>query len=110
MNATIANLNACPVVHHNHARTVTGVVRAAYNAPFPHFLLEDSTGTLICQSVNELPVIGAHIQVDGEFFVGIPEGCSVQMTLLKEQTRTFIGHHARSSIVGCESAEQPLAA
>jgi len=110
MNTTIANLNARPVVHHSKTRTVNGVVRAPYKAPFPYFLLEDPTGTLICQSVNGLPSVGAHIEVNGEFFVGIPEDCSVQMAILREQNRTPIGHHEQCSIVGCESATQPLAA
>src|SRR5216684_3126813 len=48
MNTTIANLNASPVVHHNKTRTVNGVVRATYKAPFPYFLLEDPTGILVC--------------------------------------------------------------
>ena len=110
MNTTIANLNASPVVHHNKARTVNGVVRAIYQSPFAHFLLEDPTGNLVCQSMNGLPGVGAHIEVNGEFFVGIPAGCSVQIAILKEQNRTFIGHHEQCSIVGCESAAQPLAA
>jgi hypothetical protein len=110
MNTTIANLNASPLVHHNKARTVNGVVRAIYQSPFAHFLLEDPTGILVCQSMNGLPGIGAHIEVNGEFFVGIPEGCSVQIAILKEQNRTFFGHHEQCSIVGCESATQPLAA
>ena len=104
MNTSIENLNARPVVHHRKPRTINGVVRAAYKSPFPHFLIEDSTGSLVCQSMNGLPTVGSHIEVSGEFFVGVPEKCSVQMTILKEQNRTFVGHHADCAITGCLSA------
>lgn len=104
MNTTIENLNARPVVHHRKPRTINGVVRAAYQSPFPHFLIEDSTGSLLCQSMNALPTVGAHIEVSGEFFVGVPENCSVQMTILQEQNRTFVGHHEDRPITGCQFA------
>lgn len=104
MNTTIENLNARPVVHHRKPRTINGVVRTVFQSPFPHFLIEDSTGSLVCQSLNGLPKVGAHIEVSGEFFVGVPENCSVQMTILKEHSRTFVGHHEDCPIIGCQFA------
>jgi hypothetical protein len=109
MTNTIAKINASPVIHHNKSLNVQGVVRAAFDAPFPHFLLEDKTGTLLCKSMNGLPGIGAHIEVAGEFFVGKPENCSIQMTLLNEQTRSYIGHSVACGMNGCEFATKPHA-
>ena len=39
-----------------------------------------------------------------------PRAMQMQMAILKEQNRTFIGHHEQCSITGCEFAEKPLAA
>lgn len=99
---TIKDLNSSPVLHHNRTRTMNGVVRAIYASPFPHFLLEDATGVLVCQSINTMPNVGSHIEVTGEFFVGVPENCSVQMTILKEQKWSYLGHLDPCGITGCE--------
>jgi hypothetical protein len=70
--------------------------------PFPHFTLEDTTGTLICESMTELPGVGAHIEITGQFFVGIPENCSIQIPLLKERTRCYLLHQRPCGRIGCE--------
>lgn len=104
MLTQIQNIVASPVVHHDKSVTVQGVVRTICKAPFPHFTLEDRTGTLICESPAgmDLPGIGAHVQIDGRFFVGIPENCSVQIPLLKERTRGYLMHQRPCGQVGCE--------
>lgn len=98
----IIKIISSPVVHHDKSLTVQGVVRTTCQAPFPHFTVEDTTGTIICQSMGELPGIGAHVQIDGRFFVGIPENCSMQIPLLKERTRSHLLHQRPCGQVGCE--------
>jgi|GEM_PF-1728542 len=102
MNTLIATINASPVVYHGKSLTVQGVVRTICEAPFPHFTLEDKTGTLICQSMTELPGVGAHVQISGKFFVGIPENCTFQIPLLKEQTRSHLLHQRPCRQIGCD--------
>jgi hypothetical protein len=102
MKMTIAEILARPVVVIGRQLTVQGVVRTVCQQPFPHFTLEDRTGTLICKSTMELPGVGAHIEINGEFFVGIPEKCTVQMPLLEELTRCYPMHQRPCGQTGCE--------
>lgn len=102
MLTQIKNIIASPVLYHDKSMTVQGVVRTIRETPFAHFTLEDRTGTLICQSMGELPGIGAHVQIDGRFFVGIPENCSFQIPLLKERTRSHLLHQRPCGQVACE--------
>src|SRR5437016_2795751 len=100
----ISKITSNPLVYQNKQLSVTGVVRAAYQQPFPFFILEVQTGALFCQAKGELPHPGAHIKVDGKFFVGIPEKCSVPIALLEETSRSFVGHSTPCSLKVCELA------
>lgn len=100
----ISKLNTNPLEHQNKDVTIAGVVRASYTQPFQFFLLEDQTGALFCQTNDQLPAPGAHLEVCGTFFVGIPEKCSVPLILLQEKTRTYVGHTAPCSLKSCELA------
>ncbi len=102
MRTQIKEIISSPLVYHDRSLTVQGVVRTTCEKPFPHFTVEDNTGTIICQSMGELPGIGAHVQIDGRFFVGIPENCSIQIPLLKERTRNHLLHQRPCGQIGCE--------
>ena len=102
----ISKITTNPLLYQNKQLSVAGVVRATYEQPFPFFMLEDQTGTLFCQTNSELPATGAHIKVEGKFFVGIPEKCSVPLALLEETKRTAVTHRASCSVKSC----QPIAA
>ena len=94
----ISKITANPLLYQNKPLSVADVVRATYENPFPFFMLEDRTGALLCQTKGELPAPGAHIKVDGKFFVGIPEKCSVPLALLEETSRAFVGHSTPCSL------------
>ena len=100
----ISKITSNPLLYQNKQLSVAGVVRATYQQPFPFFILEDQTGTLFCQTQGELPTPDAHIKVDGRFFVGIPEKCSVPLALLEETSRSFVRHSTPCSLKACELA------
>lgn len=104
MITAISKINGSPVVFHNHSVTVQGVCRNVYSAPFPHFLLEDQSGVLICTPSNgELPQPGQHIQVEGTFSIDTPANSPIDIPRLEESTRTHLFHHENCSAVGCDS-------
>ena len=69
----IIELDQNQKTHQNTEIAVAGVVRATYTKPFSYFLIEDASGTLICQPNGNLPWPGAHIEVTGQFVVETPE-------------------------------------
>lgn len=106
----IAELNTDQTSRHNTKITVAGVVRVTYPKPFPYFLLEDQSGTLICRPKDNLPSPGAHIEISGEFVLETPERCTVEIAVLKENSRTYVGHPTDTcDLIGCEFANQKAA-
>jgi len=110
MNQQISEIIARPVVFHGRSITVEGVCRTTCATPFPHFTIEDKTGTIICESRNGLPGIGAHIEITGTFLANIPEGCAFEVPRLNENRRQYIGHHQDCTYVGCEFKAVTIAA
>ena len=107
----IIELDKNQKTHQNTAIAVAGVVRATYTKPFPYFLIEDASGTLICQPNGNLPLSGAHIEVTGQFVVETPENCTVQLAILRETDRAYICHPTYScDLASCEFATLPDAA
>jgi len=102
MNRRISEIIARPVVFHNRSVSVEGVCRSTCAEPFPHFTVEDKTGTLICATDDELPIVGQHIEVTGDFLVDVPAACSFQVPRLNEKRRQYKGHHQDCAYVGCE--------
>jgi hypothetical protein len=102
MRCNIADIIARPVAFNNRSLTIEGVCRTACENPFPHFTVEDKTGTIICKSSNGLPGIGAHIEVTGHFVIDVPINCTVAVPRLNEARREYIGNHEKCSLVGCE--------
>lgn len=106
----IAELNHNQASHHNTEITVAGVVRVTYPKPFPYFLLEDESGTLICRPNGNLPWPGTHVEITGRFVLETPENCTVEIAALKENVRAYVGHPTDScSLTGCEFATQVAA-
>jgi len=102
MTRQIKEVIASPILFHQKSLTLQGVVRTICANPFPHFTLEDRTGTIICQSMTDLPKVGSHMQINGTFAVEVPESCTVQMPLLHEQTRCHLLHQRPCGQVGCD--------
>ena len=101
----IIELDQNQKTHHNTAIAVAGVVRATYTKPFPYFLIEDASGTLMCQPNGSLPWPGAHIEISGQFVVETPEHCTVQLAILREKDRAYIFHRTYScDLASCEFA------
>ena len=106
----IAELNHNQKDHHNKEISLTGVVRAAYKTPFPHFLLEDHSASLICCPNGSLPGRGAHLEITGRFVLETPENCTVELAILKESHRAYIGHPTYAcDLSGCAFATQTAA-
>ena len=106
----IAELNHHQKDHNNNEISLTGVVRVTYKTPFPHFLLEDHSATLICRPNKGLPGRGAHVEITGRFVLETPENCTVELAILKETNRTYIAHPTAScDLAGCEFAVQAAA-
>ena len=111
MITAIGQIISRPVVFHNRELTIEGVCRTSCERPFPHFTVEDKTGTIICKSMNGMPAIGAHIEVTGEFTVDVPTNCSISVPRLNETQRSSVGNHQNCSFVGCEfERKMPIAA
>ena len=107
----IIELDQNPKTHQNTNIAVAGVVRATYTKPFSYFLIEDASGTLICQPNGNLPLPGAHIEVTGKFAVETPEHCTLQLAILRENNRAYIFHPTYScDLANCEFATLPDAA
>lgn len=99
-----------PVVFHNRQLTISGVCRTTCERPFPHFTIEDKTGTIICETTIEMPDIGAHIEVTGKFTVDLAPNCTFSVPRLNETRRAYIGHHEACGYVGCEFENTAVAA
>ena len=85
--------------------TVTGVVRANYNQPFPHFTIEDESGTLICKPKHCLPEPGMHIELTGTLTTLTPANCTIQITFLTEEHRADVPHANKTcDLPGCHFA------
>lgn len=107
----IIELEQNQTTHQNTEIAIAGVVRATYTKPFSYFLLEDASGTLICQPNGSLPWPGAHIEVTGRFVVETRKNCTVQLAILREQVRAYIFHPTYScDLAHCEFATLPDAA
>ena len=107
----IIELDQNQKTHQNTEIAVAGVVRATYTKPFSYFLIEDASGTLICQPYGSLPYPGAHIEVTGYFVVETPEHCTVQLAILREKERAYIFHPTYTcDLASCEFATLPDAA
>ena len=107
----IIELDQNQKTHQNTNIAVAGVVRATYTKPFSYFLIEDASGTLICQPDGTLPYPGAHIEVTGYFVVETPENCTVQLAILREKERAYIFHPTYTcDLANCEFATLPDAA
>src|ERR1041384_6111324 len=110
MKQQISKIITNPVVFHNRSLTIEGVCRTACAIPFPHFTIEDKTGTLICATENELPRIGQHIEVTGEVVIDTPPTRSFQVPRLNENRRQYIGQRENCMYVGCEFEAVKVAA
>jgi hypothetical protein len=86
----IAELNTNQASRHNTEITVAGVVRVTYPKPFPYFLLEDESGTLICRPNGSLPCRDAHVEITGTFVLATPQNCTVEIAILNESKRSYI--------------------
>jgi len=107
----IIDLNTNPKLHHNTKLTIAGAVRVTYSQPFHHFVIEDVSGTLICRPNATLPLPGAHIEITGNFALEIPENYTVELPVLTEINRSYIGHQTYDcDLPGCEFATLPDAA
>ena len=77
---------------HNQSSTINGVVRANYSQPFPHFTLEDASGTIICKPKDSLPKPGIHIELAGTLQTITPHNCTLPITLFCENERSDAPH------------------
>ena len=101
----ISDLLRQPTSDDNTLTTVTGVVRANYNQPFPHFTLEDQSGTIICKPQNTLPKPGIHIELTGILQTITPENCTLAITFFSETDRTNVPHPSSTcELAACEFA------
>lgn len=106
----IIELNHNQAHHQDKEITVAGAVRAAYTSPFPYFLIEDDSGTLICRPNGNLPWTGGHVEITGRFVLETPENCTVELAILRETNRAYVGHPTDScNLSGCEFAAQAAA-
>jgi len=111
MITPISEINSQPTVFHNRRLTIEGVCRTTCEKPFPHFTVEDKTGTIICETMNGLPGVGAHIEVRGNFIVDVPANCTFTIPRLNETDRDYIGHNEACGYIGCQFADtMPVAA
>lgn len=88
----VVELNHNQKDHQNKSITVTGVVRATYASPFPYFLLEDDSGTLICRPNGPLPSLKEHLTIIGHLVLETPANCTVELAMLAETDRESIAH------------------
>ena len=106
----IAQLNHNQKEHQDKSITVAGAVRATYAKPFPYFLIEDESGTLICRPKGPLPSVKDHLKITGEFVLATPEHCTVELAMLNETDREYILHPTDNChLAGCGFATQVAA-
>ena len=104
----IIDLNTNPTSHENTDITIAGAVRGTYSNPFPYFVIEDDSGTLVCRPNANLPLPGAHIEITGSFAFTTPENCTIQLPILTEINRAYIDHQTYNcNLPGCEFATLP---
>ena len=84
----ISELLQTPYSDDKTFKTVSGVVRANYNSPFPHFTIEDQSGTLICKPQHSLPKPGSHIELTGTLLTFTSE----DYRLFSETYRIDVAH------------------
>ena len=86
--------------------TITGVVRAIYNHPFPHFTIEDRSGTIISKPKDSLPKPGIHITLTGIIRTITPENCTLAIPFFCETHRTDVPHPNNTcDLTVCEFAD-----
>ena len=106
----IAQLNHNQKDYHQQSITVAGAVRATYAKPFPYFLIEDESGTLVCRPNGPLPSVREHLKITGEFVLATPENCTVELAMLNEIDREYILHPTDNChLAGCGFATQVAA-
>lgn len=106
----IAQLNQNQKEHQDKSISVGGAVRATYAKPFPYFLIEDESGTLICRPNGPLPSVKDHLKITGEFVLATPEDCTVELAMLNETDREYILHPTDNChLAGCGFATQVAA-
>ena len=103
----IAQLNHNQKDYHHKSITVAGAVRATYNKPFPYFLIEDESGTLVCRPNGPLPAVNEHLTITGDFVLATPQKCTVELAMLNETEREYVLHPTDNChLAGCEFATQ----
>lgn len=103
----ITELNHNQNDHNNKRIIVSGVVRATYTAPFPYFLIEDESGTLICTPKGSLPSLREHLKITGHFVLKTPANCTVELAMLTETVREYILHPTETcDLAACQFATQ----
>ena len=106
----IAQLNHNQKDYQHKSITVAGAVRATYAKPFPYFLIEDESGTLLCRPNGRLPSVKEHLSITGEFVLTTPDNCTVELAMLNEKDREFILHPTdKCDLAGCGFATQVAA-
>jgi hypothetical protein len=102
----IVELNHNQKDHDKKQIIVAGVVRATYTTPFPYFLIEDESGTLICRPNGPLPSLRKHLKITGHFVLHTPEKCTVELAILDETDRADILHPTGTcDLASCEFAK-----
>ena len=98
----IAQLNHNQQDYQQKSITVAGVVRATYAEPFPYFLIEDESGTLVCRPNGPLPSVKEHLKITGDFVLATPDNCTVELAMLNEKDREYILHPTDNcDLAGC---------
>ncbi len=106
----IAHLNHNQKDYQNKSIMVAGVVRATYTTPFPYFLIEDESGTLICRPKGPLPSVREHLTITGHFLLETPANCTVELAMLKETDRASILHPKDACDLAACAFARPVAA
>jgi len=106
----IAQLNHNQKDYEHKSITLVGVVRAIYAKPFPYFLIEDESGTLICRPKGPLPSVREHLKITGDFVLATPKNCTVELAMLNETDRENILHSTDDChLAACEFATKVAA-
>jgi hypothetical protein len=104
----IIDLDRDQPLHQNTRITIAGVVRATYSKPFPYFVIEDDSGTLICRPHANPPLPGAHVEITGWFTLATPDNCTIQLAILNEHHRAYIAHQTYAcDLTACEFGTLP---
>jgi len=106
----IAQLNHNQKDYHHKSITVAGAVRATYTKPFPYFLIEDESGTLVSRPNGPLPAVKEHLKITGDFVLATPQNCTVELAMLNETDRENVLQPTHNChLAGCEFATQVAA-